>query len=55
MEPNFDKHLPQPDFDDNHFADCPATHGDEPCICPTLEREIREDFAAARYDLARGN
>lgn len=47
--------LPEPDFDDTHFEDCLAPEGEGRCSCDVIEREIREDFAMARYDLERGN
>ncbi len=52
-EPDFDRHLPQPDPED-HFADCDAAHdGDSICICSLIEREIRADYAEARFEMER--
>lgn len=43
----------EPDFDENHFADCATQETDGPCDCPEIEAGIRADFAEARYDMEK--
>ncbi len=55
MEPDFDRFLPQPDLDENHFPECGAQHGDGICDCNDIERSMRGMFAEMKADYAREN
>lgn len=42
----------EPDFDDNHFADCGVINGEAICTCDSIERDLRDSFAAMKADWA---
>lgn len=54
-EPDFDRHIPDGDFDD-HYPTCPVQAPeaeDSVCNCDEETARIRADFAEARYEMER--
>lgn len=43
----------EPDFDEDHFADCAVQTTDGPCDCPEILAGVRADFADARLDMEK--